>query len=107
MKGSAANPMTSTTPHSSKSGNRTITGILALIPLLASLAVLVWGFFFLRDIQLAKDSNIPQVVTVLMAIIWGVGGVRVHWSCPSVGGYRLNARSIRSHRSSKASGVRP
>jgi alpha-glucoside transport system permease protein len=75
MKGSAANPMTSTTPHSSKSGNRTITGILALIPLLASLAVLVWGFFFLRDIQLAKDSNIPQVVTVLMAIVWGVGGV--------------------------------
>ena len=67
--------MTSTTPHSSKSGNRTITGILALIPLLASLAVLVWGFFFLRDIQLAKDSNIPQVVTVLMAIVWGVGGV--------------------------------
>ncbi len=70
-----ANPMASITSYSSKSRGRLVTGILALIPLLVSLVALVWGFFFLRDIQLANDSNIPQVVTVFMAIIWGVGGV--------------------------------
>jgi len=70
--------MSSTTSYSSRSGSaggRILAGLLALIPLLASLAVLVWGFFFLRDIQLANDSNIPQLATVIMAIIWGVGGV--------------------------------
>ncbi len=70
--------MTSTTSYSSKSGSvggRIVTGLLAVIPLLVSIAVLVWGFFFLRDIQLANDSNIPQLVTVIMAIVWGVGGV--------------------------------
>ena len=77
MKGSVANPMASTSNNArpSQSTSRIVTSLLAIIPLLASLAVLVWGFFFLRDIQLAKDSNIPQAVTVLMAIVWGVGGV--------------------------------
>ena len=70
--------MASTTPNSTQPGSsssRFIASILAIIPLAISLAALVWGFFFLRDIQLAKDSNIPQVVTVLLAIVWGVGGV--------------------------------
>jgi len=77
MKGSVANPMASTSNNTrpGQSTSRIVTSLLAIIPLLASLAVLVWGFFFLRDIQLAKDSNIPQAVTVLMAIVWGVGGV--------------------------------
>ena len=77
MKGSVANPMASTSNNArpGQSTSRIVTSLLAIIPLLASLAVLVWGFFFLRDIQLAKDSNIPQAVTVLMAIVWGVGGV--------------------------------
>ena len=77
MKGSVANPMASTSNNArpGQSNSRIVTSLLAIIPLLASLAVLVWGFFFLRDIQLAKDSNIPQAVTVLMAIVWGVGGV--------------------------------
>ena len=77
MKGSVANPMASTSNNArpGQSNSRIVTSLLAIIPLLASLAVLVWGFFFLRDIQLAKDSNIPQAVTVLLAIIWGVGGV--------------------------------
>ena len=72
-----ANPMASTSNNArpGQSNSRIVTSLLAIIPLLASLAVLVWGFFFLRDIQLAKDSNIPQAVTVLLAIIWGVGGV--------------------------------
>jgi alpha-glucoside transport system permease protein len=77
MKGSVVNPMTSTTngARSGQSNSRVLTSILAIIPLLVSLAILVWGFFFLRDIQLAKDSNVPQIVTVVLAIIWGVGGV--------------------------------
>lgn len=77
MKGSVANPMASTSNNArpGQSTSRIVSSLLAIIPLLASLAVLVWGFFFLRDIQLAKDSNIPQAVTVLMAIVWGVGGV--------------------------------
>lgn len=77
MKGSVANPMASTSNNArpGQSNSRIVTSLLAIIPLLASLAVLVWGFFFLRNIQLAKDSNIPQAVTVLLAIIWGVGGV--------------------------------
>ena len=66
---------TSNNARPGQSTSRIVTSLLAIIPLLASLAVLVWGFFFLRDIQLAKDSNIPQAVTVLMAIVWGVGGV--------------------------------
>ncbi|HQX01077.1 MAG TPA: sugar ABC transporter permease [Anaerolineales bacterium] len=66
---------TSNNARPGQSNSRIVTSLLAIIPLLASLAVLVWGFFFLRDIQLAKDSNIPQAVTVLLAIIWGVGGV--------------------------------
>ncbi|MDD2922696.1 MAG: hypothetical protein PHQ36_10465, partial [Anaerolineales bacterium] len=48
---------------------------LAILPLLISIALLVWGFFFLRDIQQAKDTTVPQGITVLFAIIWGVGGV--------------------------------
>ncbi len=77
MKGSVVNPMASTSNNArpGQLSSRIVTSLLAIIPLLASLAVLVWGFFFLRDIQLAKDSNIPQAVTVLMAIVWGVGGV--------------------------------
>ena len=78
MKGSVTNPMASTTPNSTQPGSsssRFTASILAIIPLAISLAALVWGFFFLRDIQLAKDSNIPQIVTVLLAIVWGVGGV--------------------------------
>lgn len=69
--------MTSATKNarSGLANSRIITSALAIIPLFASLAVLVWGFFFLRDLQLANDSNVPQVVTVLMAIVWGVGGV--------------------------------
>ncbi|MBK8616711.1 MAG: sugar ABC transporter permease [Anaerolineales bacterium] len=70
--------MASTTPNSTQPGSsssRFTASILAIIPLAISLAALVWGFFFLRDIQLAKDSNIPQIVTVLLAIVWGVGGV--------------------------------
>lgn len=42
---------------------------LAAVALLGTLALLVFGFFFLRDLQA------PQIVIVLLAIVWGVGGM--------------------------------
>jgi alpha-glucoside transport system permease protein len=48
--------------------------LVSILPLVVSLAILSWGFFFVRDLQLTKNS-IPQLVIVLIAIVWGVGGV--------------------------------
>jgi alpha-glucoside transport system permease protein len=45
-----------------------------LLPLAFSIAILAWGFFFLRDLQ-ANNENVPQLITVLFAIVWGVGGL--------------------------------
>jgi alpha-glucoside transport system permease protein len=42
---------------------------VALVALAATLAVLWGGFLFLRD------GNAPRIVTALVAIVWGVGGV--------------------------------
>jgi alpha-glucoside transport system permease protein len=48
--------------------------IAALLPLVFSLAALTWGFFFIRDLQ--SGANVaPQLVLVVLAIIWGVGGI--------------------------------
>lgn len=47
--------------------------ISVIVPLIA-FVVLLEGFIFLRD------SNVPQVVLVLVAIVWGVGGVALlYW----------------------------
>ncbi len=51
-----------------------IRALTALLPLAVSLAVLIWGFFFVRDLQ-ANNKDVPQLIIVLIAIIWGVGGV--------------------------------
>lgn len=48
--------------------------LAALVPLIISLAVLTWGFFFIRDLQTGENVA-PQLVLVVLAIIWGVGGV--------------------------------
>ena len=48
--------------------------IASLVPLTVSILILAWGFFFIRDLQLNK-SDLPQLIIVLFAIIWGVGGV--------------------------------
>jgi alpha-glucoside transport system permease protein len=48
--------------------------LVSILPLVVSLAILTWGFFFVRDLQLTKNS-VPQLVIVLIAIVWGVGGV--------------------------------
>lgn len=48
--------------------------LTALLPLAISLAILVWGFFFVRDLQ-ANNKDVSQLIIVLIAITWGVGGV--------------------------------
>ena len=48
--------------------------IFSLLPLVVSIAILAWGFFFIRDLQLNK-SELPRLIIVIFAIIWGVGGV--------------------------------
>jgi alpha-glucoside transport system permease protein len=44
---------------------------LALLGLIVTLVVLWLGFIFLRD----SSSTIPQIVSAIFAIVWGVGGV--------------------------------
>jgi alpha-glucoside transport system permease protein len=55
-------------------GSRVVRAVASLLPLAVSLVILTWGFFFVRDLQLSKNS-IPQLLIVVIAIIWGVGGV--------------------------------
>jgi len=47
----------------------------ALIALLASLAVLVGGFFLLRDLQTQQSASVSPLITAAVAILWGVGGM--------------------------------
>lgn len=61
-------------PVSRSTGTRLIQMLASFIPLLISIFALTWGFFFIRDLQL-NQSSLPQIVVVLLAIIWGVGGV--------------------------------
>ena len=51
-----------------------IQALIGSLPLVISLAVLVLGFFYVRDLQV-NNKDVPQMVIVLIAIIWGVGGV--------------------------------
>jgi alpha-glucoside transport system permease protein len=50
-----------------------VRSIVALVPLLVSIAALTWGFLFIRDLQTGATVA-PQLVLVVLAIIWGVGG---------------------------------
>lgn len=66
------------TSISSRGSPRTtplVGALVALVPLLVSIAVLWWGFFFQRDLQADRDAMTPQIVIVLLAIVWGVGGM--------------------------------
>jgi alpha-glucoside transport system permease protein len=49
--------------------------LLALLGLLAALALLVGGFVFLRDIQSQQNTTVSPVVSVTLAVLWGVGGM--------------------------------
>lgn len=61
-------------PKSQSTLAQFIRALVALLPLAISIAILVFGFFFVRDLQ-ANNKDVPQLVIVLIAIIWGVGGV--------------------------------
>ena len=52
--------------------------LLPLAALLLTLFMLVVGFFFLRD------SHAPQIITALVAVIWGVGGVAALFAVANV-----------------------
>lgn len=45
---------------------------LAVLLFVALLAVLWWGFDFLRAVQ--RDNSLPKIITALIAIVWGVAG---------------------------------
>jgi alpha-glucoside transport system permease protein len=49
--------------------------LLALLPLLASLALLGGGFILLRDLQTQETGTVSPLITAALAIAWGVGGV--------------------------------
>jgi len=52
-----------------------LRALLGLVPLAAVVAFLSWGFIFLRDLQAPSATPSPQIVIVLLAIVWGVGGM--------------------------------
>ncbi len=56
-------------PSPGGSTNRAGLAVVAVVPFIAALAFLYWGFFFLRDLQA------DRVLVVVLAIIWGVGGM--------------------------------
>jgi alpha-glucoside transport system permease protein len=62
-------------PDSSAASGSWGRALIALIPLLVSLGALGFGFIYLRDLQTTAAATTPQLVTVALAIIWGVGGV--------------------------------
>jgi len=49
--------------------------LLAFLTLLASLAFLGGGFVVLRDIQTQPNSTVSPLVSAVLAIAWGVGGM--------------------------------
>jgi alpha-glucoside transport system permease protein len=49
--------------------------VLALIALLFALAFLVGGFILLRNLQTQESSTVSPLVTAVVAIVWGVGGM--------------------------------
>ncbi len=70
---------TATAPHvpsgQSAASSSLVKALVAFIPLVISLAALAFGFVYLRDLQTTSADTTPQLVTVTLAIIWGVGGM--------------------------------
>lgn len=56
------------------SGIRAVRILVGLLPLVVTVVLLTWGMFFIRDVQAGKIP-LSQPITVLLAIIWGVGGI--------------------------------
>jgi alpha-glucoside transport system permease protein len=62
-------------PPDVASDNSATQVFLALIALLVSLAVLVGGFFLLRDLQTDQTASVSPLIIAAVAILWGVGGM--------------------------------
>jgi alpha-glucoside transport system permease protein len=62
-------------PGQSATSSSLVKALVAFIPLVISLAALAFGFVYLRDLQTTSAETTPQLVTVALAIIWGVGGM--------------------------------
>ena len=57
-------------------GNSGVRAIAALVPLAVSIVVLAWGFIFMRNLQIGPQAGVtPQWVLIVLAVIWGVGGI--------------------------------
>ncbi|MBI3241896.1 MAG: sugar ABC transporter permease [Chloroflexi bacterium] len=72
--------MSASASRNTSSGLPTTSGgalpaLIALAFLLGTIALLWWGFLFQRDLQADTASQAPQIVTVALAIVWGVGGM--------------------------------
>ncbi|MEJ2747382.1 MAG: sugar ABC transporter permease [Anaerolineae bacterium] len=61
-------------PSNRSANHRGLQAIAALAPLAASIAVLAWGFYIIRNLQTGAQKA-PQLVVIVLAIVWGVGGV--------------------------------
>lgn len=62
-------------PDVVQEGGGPLRFLLALLPLLASLALLIGGFFLLRDLQTQETGTVSPLITAALAIVWGVGGI--------------------------------
>jgi len=62
-------------PGQAAASSSLVKALVAFVPLLISLAALAFGFVYLRDLQTTAAETTPQLVTVALAIIWGVGGM--------------------------------
>jgi len=51
-----------------------VRALVSLVPLSLTVLLLVWGMFFIRSVQGGKNP-LPQYVIIIIALIWGVGGI--------------------------------
>jgi alpha-glucoside transport system permease protein len=56
-------------PSAPSAATRGLLAVVAVVPFVAAIAFLWWGFLFLRDFH----AN--QIIIVVLAIVWGVGGM--------------------------------
>ena len=62
-------------PYSMSDRGNLPRALLGLLMVAATLGALTFGLFFLRDAQAGTGAHLSPVIIVVLAIIWGVGGV--------------------------------
>jgi alpha-glucoside transport system permease protein len=65
-------------PDAPGTSGQLVSALVAAVPFVAALVFLWWGFFFLRDLQTAR------LLVVVLAIIWGVGGMALLFTTANV-----------------------